>query len=82
MSEQEINEAILTLDVLIDCTKEDGTYYNAKKEWEALEVFKKLQQENQELNQRINKAQDFIRNESYLNDSEIDELCEILEGDK
>lgn len=35
-----------------------------------------------ELEERISKAQDFIRNESYLNDTEIDELCEILEGDK
>lgn len=35
-----------------------------------------------ELRERIYKAQDFIRNESYLNDAEIDELCEILEGDK
>ena len=51
MSEEIINEAILTLDVLIDCTKEDGTYYNAQKEWEALEVFKKLQQENKQLKQ-------------------------------
>ena len=35
-----------------------------------------------ELETRLCKAQDFIRNESYLNDAEIDELCEILEGDK
>ena len=58
MSEEIINEAILTLDVLIDCTKEDGTYYNAQKEWEALEVFKKLQQENQQLKNKIEKLED------------------------
>lgn len=41
-----------------------------------------LKEQNEKLKERISKAQDFIRNESYLNDSEIDELCEILEGDK
>lgn len=56
MSEKEVNEAILTLDVLIDCCKEDGTTYTAKKEWDALEVFKKLQQENTQLKQQIDKA--------------------------
>ena len=30
---------------------------------------------------RIEKAQDFIRNETSLNDSEIDELAMILDGD-
>lgn len=30
---------------------------------------------------RIEKAQDLIRNETSLNDSEIDELSMILEGD-
>lgn len=30
---------------------------------------------------RIEKAQDFIRNETSLNDSEIDELSMILDGD-
>lgn len=34
-----------------------------------------------ELKQRIAKAQEFIRNESSLNDAEIDELAMILEGD-
>ena len=42
MKEEDVEKAILTLEVLIDCNKEDGTYYNAQKEWEALEVFKKL----------------------------------------
>ena len=55
MSEEIINEAILTLDTLIDCTKEDGTYYNAQKEWEALEVFKQLQQENRQLKEDYSK---------------------------
>lgn len=40
-----------------------------------------LEQENQQLKERITKAQDFIRNESSLNDAEIDELAMILEGD-
>ena len=33
------------------------------------------------LKERIDKAQDFIREESYLNDAEIDEVAKILEGD-
>ena len=41
-----------------------------------------LKEQNEQLKERISKAQDFIRNKSYLNDAEIDELCEILEGDK
>lgn len=46
------------------------------------EMYRELQQKYKEAIERISKAQDFIRNESYLNDTEIDELCEILEGDK
>ena len=44
------------------------------------EMYRELQQKYKEAIERISKAQDFIRNESYLNDTEIDELCEILEG--
>lgn len=33
------------------------------------------------LQNRIDKAQDLIRNETSLNDSEIDELSMILDGD-
>jgi hypothetical protein len=61
MSEKEIKEAILTLDVLIDCCKEDGTTYNAKKEWDALDVFKKLQQENQQLKEVIEEVREYIK---------------------
>ena len=113
MSEEEIKEAILTLDVLIDNTKEDGTYYNAKKEWEALEVFKKLQQENSQLKQqlsilsvkpaiptteeklkyRIEKAIEYMKprfmnciddvnKKRYFEDYYIQEIYEILKGDK
>lgn len=98
MSDKEIEEAILTLDVLIDCTKEDGTSYTARKEWEALEVFKKLQKENQQLKDRINKAVEYIEKNKYIiakyttanSDSKViyelycepDELLEILKGDK
>lgn len=46
------------------------------------EMYGELQQKYKDAIKRISKAQDFIRNESYLNDAEIDELCEILEGDK
>ena len=49
MNEEKINNAILTLETLIDCCKEDGTYYNAQKEWEALETFKQLQNNWNEL---------------------------------
>ena len=46
------------------------------------EMYGELQQKYKDAIKRISEAQDFIRNESYLNDAEIDELCEILEGDK
>lgn len=55
MNEEKINNAILTLETLIDCCKEDGTYYNAQKEWEALEVFKQLQNNWNELKNRTQK---------------------------
>ena len=53
MNNKEIKEAILTLEVLIDECKEDGTYYTAQKEWEALEVFKQLQNNWNELKKFI-----------------------------
>lgn len=36
--------------------------------------------ENNQLKEVIDKAQEFIRNENYLNESEIDELSEILDS--
>ena len=42
--------------------------------YDVFKILKKLQD-------RIDKAQDLIRNETSLNDSEIDELSMILEGD-
>ncbi len=76
MSEEEIRNAILTLDVFIDCNKEDGTYYNAKKEWEALDVFKKLQQENKHLKDlQKNMDQQYEKLESNWNT-----LKEILDN--
>ena len=38
------------------------------------------QQERDKYKDVINKAQEFIRNENYLNESEIDELSEILDS--
>jgi hypothetical protein len=60
MSEEKINKAILTLDTLIDCCKEDGTYYTAQKEWEALEVFKQLQQENTQLKSVLKEIREYV----------------------
>lgn len=88
MNKKKIDDAILTLEVLIDCCKEDGTTYNAIKEWEALEVFK-------DLANRIDKAIEFIEMEvgiiprlygGYMARDEltkvgIGELYEILKGE-
>ena len=49
MNEDIVKKAILTLEVLIDCCKEDGTSYTARKEWEALKVFEQLQNNWNEL---------------------------------
>ena len=66
MNEEKINNAILTLETLIDCCKEDWTYYNAQKEWEALEVFKQLQNNWNELkkliDERIGDCRYFLAN--------------------
>jgi hypothetical protein len=70
MSEEEINKAILTLDVLIDECKEDGTYYTAQKEWEALGVFKKLQQENTQLKSVLKEIREYI-NKCNFDNAEI-----------
>lgn len=59
MNEERINNAILTLEVLIDCCKEDGTYYTAQKEWEALEVFKQLQNNWNELKKWLKEYYDY-----------------------
>lgn len=48
MTNEEIENAILTLEVLIDEHKENGSN-NACKEWDALNIFKKLSEENEEL---------------------------------
>ena len=61
--EEKINKAILTLDVLIDCTKEDGTSYTARKEWEALATFKQLQNNWNELKNFIEERIKFIQEE-------------------
>lgn len=83
MSEEKINKAILTLEVLIDECKEDGTYYTAQKEWEALEVFKQLQNNWNELkkwckeNQYIGKTITFENDVTY---TEILSKMQELEG--
>ncbi len=41
---------------------------------------RKKTKENNRLKDVIDKAQEFIRNENYLNESEIDELSEILDS--
>ena len=61
MNKEEIDKAILTLEVLIDCNKEDGTYYNAQKEWEALEIFKKLQAKVNQLETNRDEAIEYIK---------------------
>ena len=89
MNKEEINKAILTLEVLIDCNKEDGTYYNAQKEWEALEVFKKLQQKVNQL--ETNRDEAYLIVKEIYDEREttgryptryIDDLLEILERGK
>lgn len=71
MNKEKIDDAILTLEVLIDCCKEDGTYYTARKEWEALEVFKDLQQK---LDNILTYAKD--RCDDYLKEDD----CEYCDG--
>ena len=41
---------------------------------------RKKTKENNRLKEVIDKAQEFIRDENYLNESEIDELSEILDS--
>lgn len=46
----------------------------------ALDYLVKIEQENYKLKEAIDKAQELIRNENSLNETEIDELSEILDG--
>lgn len=71
MSEEKLQDfrALIFRNQLNDCGKE-----------ELFDYIEKLQEENKQLKEVIDKAQDFIRNEAYLNDSEIDQLAEILDS--
>lgn len=66
MTNEEIEEAILTLEVLIDECKENGSN-NACKEWDALDVFKKL-------HQKYNKALELLC--EYNMPCEIDDFMD------
>jgi len=46
----------------------------------AIDYLVKIEQENYKLKEAIDKAQELIRNENSLNESEIDELSEILDS--
>lgn len=92
MNKKKIDNAILTLEVLIDCYKEDGTTYNAIKEWEALEVFKDLANRIDKAIEVINKMISpgyFKDGTSYMATSKNSEfgirakvILEILKGEE
>ena len=81
MNEDIVKKAILTLEVLIDCCKEDVTSYTARKEWEALEVFQQLQNNWNELKRFLEeKMSDYEHKEAsnfYVVFEKMQELQEM-----
>ena len=76
------NTQIMTIELLLDKNKELEQENKLLKHKLMILSVKPSKPTKEEILQfRINKALAFIRNESSLNDSEIDELAMILEGD-
>lgn len=68
-----MDENELLFDELYEKTKDCGRT-------QFIRLLMSKERENQQLKSVINKAQGFIREENSLNESEIDELSEILDS--